>query len=115
MWTRLLMISSAAVMLLLGALLTFAPREVLVWTGSQASSLLILAVQALGALYLGFAALNWMAKGKSAQGSTGGISCNRAVGGRYRLRDLCRVLWTGGIRGIIAESASMSRGHPDGK
>jgi hypothetical protein len=62
MWTRLLMISSAAVMLLLGALLTFAPRETLAWTGSQASSLLVLAVQALGALYLGFAALNWMAK-----------------------------------------------------
>ncbi len=62
MWTRLLMISSAAVMLLLGALLTFAPRETLALTGSQTSSLLVLAFQALGALYLGFAALNWMAK-----------------------------------------------------
>ncbi len=62
MWTRSLMISSAAVMLVLGVLMTFAPREVLIWTGSQAPFLLVLAVQALGALYLGFAALNWMAK-----------------------------------------------------
>lgn len=56
------MIGSAVFMLALGVLLTFAPQEVLAYGGSKAQPAGVLAVQAGGALYLGFAMLNWMAK-----------------------------------------------------
>ena len=56
------MASSALVMLVLGAAGTFAPQELLERSGSVATPLAVLMVQAAGGLYLGFAALNWMAK-----------------------------------------------------
>jgi len=49
-------------MMVLGLLLTFAPQEVLERMGSPSSSMVILLVQAAGALYFGFAMLNWMAR-----------------------------------------------------
>ncbi len=49
-------------MLVLGFLLTFAPREVLGRSGIEAPLIAILLIQAAGALYLGFAVLNWMGK-----------------------------------------------------
>lgn len=60
--TSLLMMSSAITMLALGLSLTFAPQEVLTSAGSSPSWVLFVIVQATGALYLGFAMLNWMAK-----------------------------------------------------
>jgi hypothetical protein len=58
--TKLLMLSSAIFMLALGLIATFAPEK---FSGqAPAGSLAALAVQAAGALYLGFAILNWMAK-----------------------------------------------------
>ncbi len=58
--TKLLMISSAIFMLALGLIATFAPET---FSGqTPANSLATLAVQAAGALYLGFAILNWMAR-----------------------------------------------------
>ena len=60
--TRLLMISSAILLFGLGALFTFAPKESINFTGSVPQPLLVLLVQGTGALYLGFAILNWMAK-----------------------------------------------------
>lgn len=56
------MMVSAAVMLGLGLAMTFAPRELLAYTGSAATPLGTLVVQVAGGLYLGFAMLNWMAK-----------------------------------------------------
>ena len=56
------MSSSAVVMLVLGLAATFAPQELLGRRGSVASPLAVLLVQAAGGLYVGFAALNWMAK-----------------------------------------------------
>ena len=50
-------------MLMLGLLMTFAPQEVLTWGGSQARPFPVLVVQAAGALYLGFAMVNWTARG----------------------------------------------------
>jgi hypothetical protein len=58
----MLMMASAAVMLVLGLLLTFAPQEVVGWGGSSAPAVPALIAQAAGALYLGFAILNWMAR-----------------------------------------------------
>jgi len=62
MHTKLLMMASAAFLLVLGLLLTFAPREVLAWAGIEAPLIPVLVVQAAGALYLGFAVVNWMGK-----------------------------------------------------
>lgn len=58
--TRLLMSASALVLGLLGGVATFAPGELLVTLGTPASPAVQLMVQILGALYLGFAGLNWM-------------------------------------------------------
>jgi hypothetical protein len=66
MRTRILMTASALFMGLLGLAATFLPQETLAAAGVPEASLPALAVilvQALGALYLGFAILNWMAKG----------------------------------------------------
>lgn len=60
--TRLLMIVSAMVMAVLGLAATFVPREVLIALGSRPEALEVLLVQITGALYLGFAMLNWMAR-----------------------------------------------------
>ena len=54
--------SSAFVLGLLGVAGTFAPDELLGWLDAPALPLLTLLVQFLGALYLGFAGLNWMAR-----------------------------------------------------
>lgn len=55
--TRLVMAASAVFMAILGLAATFAPQEIARVTGA-----LPLAIQLLGALYLGFAMQNWMAK-----------------------------------------------------
>ena len=62
MGTRALMTCSAVFMLLAGVLLTFAPQEVLAFGGSRPEPISVLIVQAGGAIYMGFAMLNWMAK-----------------------------------------------------
>jgi len=63
MHTRILMISSAAFMALLGAATSFAPQEVLSLHGTTPDNATLLLIQMMGALYLGFAMLNWAARG----------------------------------------------------
>jgi hypothetical protein len=63
MQTRILMIASAAFMTVLGAAASFLPEEILRYTGTVPAPLINSVVQTCGALYLGFAALNWMARG----------------------------------------------------
>jgi hypothetical protein len=60
--TRALMMASAAMMAVAGVALTFAPQEIAAWAGPQPSAMAVLLAQAAGALYIGFAVLNWMAK-----------------------------------------------------
>ena len=43
--------------------LQFAPHEVLAQAGYPANDLVLVMVQLLGAIYLGFVLLNWMSKG----------------------------------------------------
>lgn len=62
MSTRLLMASSAVFMAALGLAATFMPQEIVTLLGGGASRSIPLLVQILGALYLGFAMLDWMAK-----------------------------------------------------
>src|SRR5215203_813962 len=60
--TKYLMISSAAVMGLLGLSASFLPIELLKILGATGNELPTLFLQITGALYLGFAMMNWMAK-----------------------------------------------------
>ena len=63
MYTRALMISSAALMAAAGLVTSFAPGEVLATHGSTPDNATLLLIQMMGALYLGFALLNWGARG----------------------------------------------------
>ncbi len=60
--TKLLMISSAAVMSVSGIVLSFMPQEVLLYFGADHSTIHPLKLQLIGALYFSFAMMNWMAK-----------------------------------------------------
>lgn len=60
---------------LLGIAASFFPKEILTAAGQPSTELLTLLLQIVGALYLGFALLNWMAK-------------NILIGGIYS-RPLC--------------------------
>jgi len=50
-------------MALLGTAMSFVPHELLAYGGVQPDGLAAVFVQVCGALYLGFAILNWMARG----------------------------------------------------
>lgn len=63
MQTKIMMTFSAAVLAALGIAFTFLPEELAVYLGSETELLFVILLQVLGALYLGFAMLNWMAKG----------------------------------------------------
>jgi len=54
---------SAITLAAIGIALTFAPAEVSAWIGLGSSTNFQLILQLLGALYFGFAMLNWMLKG----------------------------------------------------
>jgi hypothetical protein len=63
MHTKILMIASAALMAVIGLGMSFMPQEVLGMHGSIPDNATVLLVQMAGAVYLGFAMLNWMARG----------------------------------------------------
>lgn len=54
---------SALLMALIGVAATFLPQEILSYFGADPRGLGVLLIQIGGALYLGFAMLNWMARG----------------------------------------------------
>lgn len=60
--TRVLLVASALLLGALGLLGTFLPAEALGWAGTPTTAPLVLLVQVTGALYLGFAALDWMSR-----------------------------------------------------
>lgn len=60
--TRYLMIASSIALAAAGVPALFAPEELLSYVGIPASAPLPVMVQLMGALYLGFAAVNWTAK-----------------------------------------------------
>ncbi len=63
MHTRILMIASAALMAIIGLAASFTPQEVLGLHGTVPDNATVLLVQMAGAVYLGFAMLNWAARG----------------------------------------------------
>ena len=62
MFSRLLIISSALFLAMLGVLTLFAPDKVLSTHGTTPDNATVLLIQMMGALYLGFAFLNWQAR-----------------------------------------------------
>ena len=60
--TKILMMITALFLGLIGVTLAFMPQEVAVFLNMGSDQYTELATQLLGALYLGFAMLNWMAK-----------------------------------------------------
>ncbi len=61
--SKVLMIISALFLALMGVGLSFLPQEFLTHIKSPAEGFVVGVVELMGALYLGFAALNWAAKG----------------------------------------------------
>ena len=61
--TKIVMISSCIFLGALGITFTFIPDEIISGLSVTPNPISILSLQLLGALYLGFAMLNWMAKG----------------------------------------------------
>jgi hypothetical protein len=66
--TKLIMTLSALFLALIGLTLTFLPEEIMKLAGVPSSKTFLLILQILGALYFGFALLNWMAKGSTIGG-----------------------------------------------
>lgn len=60
--TRILMRASVVLLGTLGLGATFLPHEILARLGAPASPVLVVVLQVTGALYLGFAILNWMSR-----------------------------------------------------
>ncbi len=60
--TTILMTASAILMVIIGMGATFLPQEILGYFGINASGVSVLLVKIIGGLYVGFAALNWMAR-----------------------------------------------------
>lgn len=60
--TKILMITTSIYLGLVGIGLTFLPQEIVKFLTAVADQTSILAFQILGALYLGFAMMNWMSK-----------------------------------------------------
>lgn len=67
--TKLIMTASALVLGAAGLVFTFAPEEILKILNIETSKLSQLLIQILGALYFGFAMMNWMAR----ESAIGGI------------------------------------------
>jgi len=61
--TKLLMITSAFFLGLMGIAGSFLPEEILALYTFKINTMSVLLVKITGALYLGFAVLNWMARG----------------------------------------------------
>lgn len=61
--TKLIMTASALCLAAAGISMSFFPNEIANYIGLGSTKTSQLVIQALGALYFGFAMLNWMAKG----------------------------------------------------
>lgn len=61
--TKIVMTTSALFMGIIGLLLSFLPNEIAHYLAVEPNSITILFFMLISSLYLGFAMLNWMAKG----------------------------------------------------
>ena len=96
--TKLMMTFSACLLAAVGIALTFLPEEISAFLDPQASTLLALVLQMLGALYLALAMLNYMTKGN-------------LIGGIYN-RPICIANFTHFFVGGLALIKMLMR-HPE--
>lgn len=61
--TKFLLITSALFMAIVGLALSFLPQEILSAISNEHSPALVVLLQCMGALYLGFGFNNWMSRG----------------------------------------------------
>ena len=61
--TKIILTVSALILGVLGIGMSFLPNEILKYLQIESNQITIIFMQLLGALYLGFGLLNWMAKG----------------------------------------------------
>jgi hypothetical protein len=61
--TKLILTTSAVFLGLAGIGLSFLPKEIAIYFNSNTNEITTLFIQLMGALYLGFGIMNWMAKG----------------------------------------------------
>ena len=61
--TKIIMTSSAILLAAIGILFSFLPNEVMEYLNIESVAITRLYINLMSALYLGFALLNWMAKG----------------------------------------------------
>ena len=66
--TKLLMTASAVILGVIGLGLSFIPKEIIEYLNLEPNIISTLAFQLLGAVYLGFGMMNWMAKGSTIGG-----------------------------------------------
>ena len=66
--TKLLMIASAVIFGIIGIALSFIPKEITEYFSIESNLISIVSFQLMGALYLGFAMMNWMARGTTIGG-----------------------------------------------
>ncbi|MGB3868779.1 MAG: hypothetical protein WA937_04870 [Flavobacteriales bacterium] len=74
--SRILMMASATVMSAFGLVLSFAPEEAMAYFRQPTAGAVPVLLQLTGALYLGFAFMNWTAKGSVLGGIYGRASCS---------------------------------------
>jgi len=61
--TKILMTTSAILLGVMGIIFSFFPDDIIAYLNNDANLISILFLQILSSLYLGFAIMNWMAKG----------------------------------------------------
>jgi hypothetical protein len=86
MRSKLLMTLSAIIMGIMGLLFIFVPQELLNYLNGHADFFDVLIVQVMGAMYIGFALMNWTAKANLIGGIYGrpvaiGNLCHFVIGG----------------------------------
>ena len=77
--TKYLMISTSILLGALGIVLSFLPDEIIQLLGSNPDRVILLVLQLTGALYIGFALMNWMAR----RNIIGGIYSRPLVVGNF--------------------------------
>lgn len=63
MYTKIVMITSALFLAIIGILFSFLPNEIMDYLSIESNTITMLFLNIMSALYLGFGILNWMAKG----------------------------------------------------
>jgi len=97
------MVVSAALLLLAGIVTAFFPDRVLATHGTAPDNATLLLIQMMGALYLGFAMLNWMARGVL----MGGIYARPiALGNFLHFAMVAILLWKAAVQFEVVQLAS---------